>query len=130
MSGLSPSAQAPSPVIAPLRRPDLAAEAERIDEWIREREAKTESRRLQAKAERQRLRKQLAEEREAAASRAAALEPKIPIPPGFIALRWLAALFFSLDVILSFQNAIVIVAMLSGRLQPAVRSAKRWKRTE
>ena len=58
-----------------------------VDEWIRQREAKAEAKRQQAKADRERLRKQLAEERDAAAQRAAALEPKRPIPPGFIPLR-------------------------------------------
>ena len=79
--------QVPAAAAAPPAVPDLAAEAERLDAWLREREAKNEAKRLQAKADRQRLRKHLAEEREAAASRAAALEPKIPIPPNFIALR-------------------------------------------
>jgi hypothetical protein len=58
-----------------------------VDEWIRQREAKAEAKRQQAKAEKERLRKQLAEERDAAALRAAALQPKRPIPPDFIPLR-------------------------------------------
>jgi hypothetical protein len=62
-------------------------EATDVDEWIRQREAKAEAKRQQAKADKERLRKQLAEERDAAALRAAALEPKRPIPPGFIPLR-------------------------------------------
>ena len=91
--------QVPAAAAAPPAVPDLAAEAERLDAWLREREAKNEAKRLQAKADRQRLRKHLAEEREAAASRAAALEPKIPIPPNFIPLRWdvlRRAMFFTL----------------------------------
>jgi hypothetical protein len=66
---------------------DKALEAEQLDQWPREREAKHEAKRIQAKAEKQLLRKHLAEEREAALSRAAALEPKLSIPPGFIPLR-------------------------------------------
>ena len=72
---------------ATMKCSDKAYEAEQFDRWLKEREAKTEAKRLQAKNERQLLRKQLAEEREAAASRAAALEPKRPIPPNFIPMR-------------------------------------------
>jgi hypothetical protein len=66
---------------------ESALEATDVDEWIRQREARTEAKRQQAKADKERLRKQLAEERDAAALRAAALEPKRPIPPNFIPLR-------------------------------------------